>query len=213
MTAPRGPQTPLPRTAITWNHHVDDGWLPCFLLSICGGSGVCRMAVQDQLQHHTRRLILVASVFAEIDAELSEAVADCWSRERGSLQADGSPWPPRQWIATDACDLFRSDRRDSHERSPLASFVDSLPFQTLLIIISCWPCTDLTQLTTWEGWAGLQGRRSSLFFTLPMANTQAEERRPDLYVHDAGENVATMRHAHRDVDRMPRECPGLSDGH
>ena len=89
VTAPRGPQTPLPSTA--WNHHVNDGWLPCALLNICGGSGVCRMAVQDQFQHHTRRLILVASAFAEIDAAFSQAVADFWSRGGGPLQADGPP--------------------------------------------------------------------------------------------------------------------------
>ena len=152
--------------------------------------------MQDQFRHGARRLILVASAFTETDAELSQAVADFWARGGVSSQAEGSPWPPHQWIATDAWGFFRSDGR---ERSPLASFAGSLPFQALLIIISGWPCTDLTRLATWEGWVGLQGRRSRLFFTLPMAKIEAEERRPYLYVHDVGENVATMCDAHRDV--------------
>ena len=59
------------------------------------------MAVQDQLKHHTKRLILVASAFAEIDTELSQAVADFWA-QGGSAQADGSPWPPHQWIVANA---------------------------------------------------------------------------------------------------------------
>ena len=170
---------------------------------------MCRMAVQNQLKHHTRRLILVASAFPEIDLELSQAVADFWSQGGGSAQADGSPWPPHQWIVANAWDLFRADQRDRYGRPPLASFVDSLPQHALLLIVSGWPCTDLAQLATWEGWAGLQGMRWCLFFTLPMAKTQAEERRPDLFVHQVGENVATMRQAHRDA---VMECLGNVPG-
>ena len=82
------------------------------------------MAVQDLLKHHTTRLILVASAFAETDLELSQAVADFWHDGDGTVQADGTPWPPHQWIARDVWDLFRPCQDG---RSPLARFADSLP--------------------------------------------------------------------------------------
>ena len=50
---------------------------------------------------------------------------------------------------------------------------------------------------TWEGWVGLQGRDSRLFFSLPAAKNEVEERRPDILVHEIGENVATMREEHK----------------
>ena len=108
------------------------------------------MAVQDLLKHHTTRLVLVASAFAETDMELSQAVADFWVHGGGSRQADGSPWPPHQWTVANACDLFRVDSRDQYRRTPLDCFADSLPSHTLLLIISGWPCTDLATLSTWE---------------------------------------------------------------
>ena len=199
IPAPSGPQLPLPRTAIVWPHQSGDRWRSCALLSLCGGSGSCRLAFQDLLKHHMRRLVLVASAFAEIDANLAQAVADFWQAGGGMRQADGSPWPPHQWIAGDVWDLFRPDQRDPDGRTLLQCFADSLPSGTLVVIISGWPCTDLTTLNTWGGWPGLQGPRSWLFFSILLAKTEVEARRPDVIVHAVGENVATMRPQHLEV--------------
>ena len=197
--APWGPQVPLPRAAVVWPHRVSDRWRSCALLSLCGGSGACRLALQDLLKHHTTRLVLVASAFAEIDTGLAQTVADFWQGGGGTRQADGSPWPPHQWIAGDVWDLFRADTRDPEGRTRIQCFADSLPSGTLVVIISGWPCTDLTTLNTWGGWPGLQGPRSRLFFSILMAKVGVEERRPDVAVHALGENVATMRRPHREV--------------
>lgn len=150
------------------------------LLFLFDGVGTARVALVDVLRV-LRAPPLVGAHFAEDGNSLAAAVQAAW--QDATDRRGGVAYLP---IARDVSDLTRDGG------AAVRRLVDSLPSDTLLLVVAGPPCVQLTPAAPCGCPVGVCGRESVAAFAIPLISAAAAAVRTDVV-----ENAGSLQQVHR----------------